>query len=63
VQAWSPQHHFITFSVPKDAEMLIDFENKLEIEVIVQAEYHTIQIQFFRSRQGYFEKITIFNNT
>jgi hypothetical protein len=47
VQAWSPQHHFITFSVPKGAEMLIDFGNKIDIEVTAEAEYHTIQIQFF----------------
>jgi hypothetical protein len=31
--------------------------------VIVEAEYYTIQIQFFRSRQSYFEKITILYKT
>ncbi len=43
--------------------MLIDLGNKIEIEVIVEAEYHTIQIQFFPSRRGYFEKTTIFYKT
>jgi hypothetical protein len=47
----------------KSAEAPIDLGNKIEIEVIVEAEYHTIQIQFFRPRQGYFKKITIFYKT
>jgi hypothetical protein len=43
--------------------MPIDLGNEIEIEVIVEAEYHTIQIQFFRPSQGYFKKITIFYKT
>jgi hypothetical protein len=48
---------------PFGTEVPIDLGNKIEIEVIVEAEYHTIQIQFFRSRRGYFEKTTIFYKT
>jgi hypothetical protein len=57
------QHHFSTFWYWKGAEVPIELENKIEIEVIVKAEYHTIQIQFFRSRRSYFEKTTIFYKT
>ncbi len=55
----APQHYYITFSVPKGAEVLIDLGNKIEIEVIFAVEYHTLQFQFFRSRKGCVEEITI----
>ncbi len=49
--------------IVKSAEVPIDLGNKIKIEVIVEADYHAIQIQFFRSRRGYFEKTTIFYKT
>jgi hypothetical protein len=49
--------------IMKSAEVSIDLGNKIEIEVIVEGEYHTIQIQFFGPRQGYFKKIRIFYKT